>query len=369
MKIIFISREGYQLPGARIRCYNFAKELTKYGIQTEVLSYKDHLGAKDGQEEDSMEDTTRIWHNLKALRKISKDKNIILYLQRIHYHYLAPLLAHETYGNKLVFDMDDWDLGYNPFKRLSYLGSLKGPYLTRKIAATSHCCVASSRYLKEYLSRFNNNTICIPTGVDTSVFQPQDKSLKTRKIVFCWTGTVFREDNVENLLFTIDCFWQLNRKYPEIQLRIIGSGPRMRSILEVTKLKYPHANIELTGWINPAEMPMYLSEIDVGLFPLIQNTKFNLSKSPTKLFEYMAMKKPTVSSCTGELPIIIEDGINGFLALRSDKKSFIEKMEHLIVDHKLRTEMGENALQSVREKYSMEILGKELYTFLLQLEK
>lgn len=369
MKVIFISREGYHLPGARIRCYNFAKELAKYNVQTEVLSYKDQLGARDGQEEVLMEDTHRIWYNLKAFSKLSKEKNAILYIQRIHYHYLAPLLVHEACGNKLIFDMDDWDLGYNPFKRLSYLHSLKGTYLTPKIASESSGCVASSIYIEDYLSQFNNNTAYVPTGVDTSLFYPRNKTSNIKKTVFCWTGTMFREDNVENLLFTIDCFWQLNKKYPDIALQIIGTGPRMRNIIEVTKLKYPFANIELKGWIHPSDIPQHLSNIDIALFPLIQNTKFNHSKSPTKLFEYMAMKKPAVASKIGELSFVIKDGINGFLASTFSKKSFIEKMEILINDHKLRTEMGENALQAVRENFSLEVLGKKLYEFLTKLDK
>lgn len=369
MKVIFVSREGYNLPGARIRCYNFAKELNKYNIETEILSYKDQLGALDGQEEDLMEDTHRIFYNTKAFRKLSKEKNAVFYIQRIHYHYLAPLLAHNVFGNRIVLDIDDWDMGYNPFKRLSYIHSLKGKYLTKKIAKLSCGCVASSNYLQNYLLRYNKNTSYIPTGVDTTLFSPVEKDSNTKNIVFCWTGTMFREDNIENLLFTIDCFWRLNKKYSNIQLQIIGTGPRMRNITEITKLKYPYANIKLLGWINPKEIPLHLSKIDIGLFPLIQRTKFNLSKSPTKLFEYMAMKKPTVSSRTGELSMVIKNGVNGFLADPFNKKSFIEKMEYLINDHKLRTEMGENALQTIKEKYSLEMLGKKLYEFLIDTEK
>lgn len=369
MKIIFISREGYQLPGARIRCYNFAKELSKYNIQTEVLSYKDQLGAKDGKEEDLMEDSQRIWHNLKAFSKLKQNKNAILYIQRIHYHYLAPLLAHETYGNKLVLDMDDWDLGYNPFKRLSYFKPLKGISLTKKIARISVGCVASSEYLLKYLSELNPNTAYIPTGVDTSLFHPIDKSHNNKEIIFSWTGTMFREDNVENLLFIIDCFWQLNKLYSEIQLQIVGTGPRIKGIAEIIQSKYPHANIQIKGWIPPADIPKYLSGIDVGLFPLIQNIKFNLSKSPTKLFEYMAMKKPTVSSNIGELSNVIKDGITGSLAIYNSKESFIEKMENLILNQKIREQMGENALETIREEYSLEALGKRLYKFLAQFEK
>ncbi len=46
MKMIFITREGYNLSGARVRCYGFTQELKKYNIETEVFSFADDLGAK-----------------------------------------------------------------------------------------------------------------------------------------------------------------------------------------------------------------------------------------------------------------------------------------------------------------------------------
>jgi glycosyltransferase involved in cell wall biosynthesis len=116
------------------------------------------------------------------------------------------------------------------------------------------------------------------------------------------------------------------------------------------------------GWIPPDEIPDYLSHIDIGLLPLVQDTKFNKSKSPTKLFEYMAMAKPTVSSNIGEAAEIIQDGENGFLA--KDKEEFIKKMQILIEDSTLRQEMGDKACKTIENNYSLKVLGKRLYEIL-----
>lgn len=92
--------------------------------------------------------------------------------------------------------------------------------------------------------------------------------------------------------------------------------------------------------------------------PLIQNTKFNRAKSPTKLFEYMAMAKPTVSSEIGEAGRIIQNGVNGFLA--KTKEGFIEGMERLIINPDLRKDMGDKARKTVEERYSLDVLTKQL---------
>ena len=46
MKVLFITREGYGLSGARVRCYNFARELAGHGIEARVFSFAEQLGAK-----------------------------------------------------------------------------------------------------------------------------------------------------------------------------------------------------------------------------------------------------------------------------------------------------------------------------------
>ena len=67
MKIVFVTREGYNLSGARVRCYNFARELNKYGIDTKVFSFGDNLGAKYGEKEFKMPFREKIRYNIKTI--------------------------------------------------------------------------------------------------------------------------------------------------------------------------------------------------------------------------------------------------------------------------------------------------------------
>ncbi len=111
-------------------------------------------------------------------------------------------------------------------------------------------------------------------------------------------------------------------------------------------------------WIDPDGIPEYLAGVDVGLLPLIQDTKFNKAKSPTKLFEYMGMAKPTIASDIGEAGNILRDQQTGFLA--KDKKEFVSAMCRLAEDPQRRAEMGDRAREDAERYYSLEILGKRL---------
>ena len=54
MKVVFITRESYRLSGARIRCHGFARQLNLLGVETEILSFADDLGAEYGEREFKM---------------------------------------------------------------------------------------------------------------------------------------------------------------------------------------------------------------------------------------------------------------------------------------------------------------------------
>ncbi len=87
MKVIFIGLSGYEYSFTRVRCYHFAEILKKYGIKTDILSFKDHLTPETT--EAGMFATRidkKLWLTTKALKKLWKEKNAIFYIQKIHYN-------------------------------------------------------------------------------------------------------------------------------------------------------------------------------------------------------------------------------------------------------------------------------------------
>lgn len=358
MKITFITREGYDLSGARVRCYNFARELKKRGVETQVFSFADDLKAKFGDKECQMSNVEKIKLNLKAFGILKKKIGSgMIFMQRLNYHTLAPFLISLSGKNRFIFDCDDWNIREDPRYYFGFPSS-KMEYLTRKIAAFSDACIASSLFLKKYLMNFNPNTFYIPTGVDTEAFYPRQIKADNKSIVFSWVGTAYHKEMGDNLKFLIDCFTELAGKNDNIFLDIVGAG-RYFQEARVSLNCSGSGRIRFKEWISPDKVADYLSGIDVGLLPLIQDTKFNTAKSPTKLFEYMALAKPTVSSRIGEAANIIEHGSNGFLA--KTKEEFISRMLELSLDAGLRRSMGNFARETVERKYSLNVIGRDLF--------
>lgn len=358
MKVIFVTREGYNLAGGRIRAYGFAGEMSKRGIETEVLSYADTLGAGDGVYESSMTLSEKARYNIAAYKKLSREKNAIIILQRVNYHSFGPLLSRIIKKNRLVLDIDDWEIREDPKYLFGFYPASKAEYLTGKIAGLAEFCIAGSRYLKDYISKFNKRVYYIPSCVDTDKFCPDGTDRAEESVKFCWTGTLHRRDDVENVKFIIDCFGEINPGSADISLDIVGDGIYREEVARYVSSRNPGSRINFIGWIHPDRMPEYLNRIDIGLFPLIQDTRFNLAKSPTKLFEYMAMQKATVSSSIGEAAGVIEDGKDGFLA--GNRQIFIDRMQTLARDGALREGVGLNAKRKIIDFYSMRIAGDNL---------
>jgi glycosyltransferase involved in cell wall biosynthesis len=357
IKAIFITRESYQLSGARVRCYNFARQLNLLGFQARVFSFADNLTARCGEKESEMSLFDKLRYNVDAFRDlINTDKDSVFIMQRLNYHSLAPLLVSLLRKNKVIFDCDDWNIREDP-RYYWIFPSSKMEYATRKVAGHSTACIAASRFIENYLSSFSDKVWYVPTGVDTDFFSPRIKQ-DNSKIVFSWAGTVFHPQMRDNILFILSCFTEAAKERDNIFLKLAGCGKYYDDIKKQYANSIYADKIEFCQWIHPDDMPGHLSDIDIGLLPLIQDSRFNKSKSPTKLFEYMAMAKPVIASAVGEARDILNDRKAGFTA--QDKPEFISYMHVLAENKELRESLGARAREKALQDYSLKALGGQL---------
>lgn len=358
MKVYFVTREGYRMAGCRVRCHNFSRALGERGLQTEVISYADDFGAKSGEREREMGVREKAALNLRALKRLaSAGRGDVIVCQRLNYHAVAPYIR-SFRGARFVFDCDDWDMREDPVYHFGFWPSSKMEFLTRCVASRAFHCIAASRYLQEYLGRYSRHVAYVPTGVDTDAFLPGRTPGQGTEFVFSWVGTAYHREMGDNLRFIIDCFSRLASRRSEVRLELAGEGKYYDSLREDPSLPC-RDRIVFRGWVLPDDMPALIARVDAGLLPLVQGSRFNRAKSPTKLFEYMACARPTVSSRLGEAAEAITDGVQGFLAAAPEE--FTEKMERLVSDRALCARMGESARERAVSLFSLRTLGDRLY--------
>jgi glycosyltransferase involved in cell wall biosynthesis len=75
-----------------------------------------------------------------------------------------------------------------------------------------------------------------------------------------------------------------------------------------------------------------------------------LSPIPTSLLEAMSCGCAVVSTATCMIPEIIQNGVNGFIS--NDENELREKIEYLLHNAEARQQLGENARQTIVDKFS-----------------
>ncbi len=371
MRILFIGHSGYGYPHTRVRCYHFAKILsTMPDVETAVLSFRDDLAPHKSEAAmyENLRDREKLILTFKALRRLLHQRNTSLYIQKAHFHAAAPYFLHRLgFLPKYILDYDDYDIPLSNFffrgslNRL-FFGTNKWDEITFRLARNACGCVAASHELSHFLHQYNHRVAYIPTGVDDTLFYPQKNNISKEKFTFFWNGLVWGKPIVQNIIMMAKAFELVAQELPQARLLLVGGGAEWDKLKLYIQNNFSSLPIEFKEWVKPEEMPDILRSVDVGLLPVHGDDLWLRSKSPTKLFEYMASGLPVVATAVGEANKVIEHLENGFLA-RNDRE-FAEGMIRLARSISMRNQIAQKARETIVSQYSMPVLGENLYLFL-----
>jgi glycosyltransferase involved in cell wall biosynthesis len=371
--VIFVAADGYTLAPSRIRAYTFAKACRERGMNAEVLSFFDHLGAPgQGSEAFRMDEQTKLRIAALGADILKINPTAIFYMQKVSYHSLSVAIAAGANSNPVVLDYDDFDFQSHFLPRMSRFLTGVAPFpATAEIAKNSDLCICSSRRLIEILKQFNEKCEFIPTGTDLSVFDVKlrDQAQAARRVgdpvELIWLGDLWGPQIAFDVMMGVEAFTALPPSIRDLaRLTIIGFGDCWGEFKELIATKYGHlTNLVMRERIEPAEAPALLAGCDIGLLPLADNP-FNHCKSPTKMFEYMAMKVAVLGTPVGEVEHIIRDGESGMLA--QDVPGYMRRMGTLILDAGLRRSITEQAYAEVLNGYHLGPMGDRLVELMTQ---
>lgn len=376
LRVLFLTAEGDAVAPARIRCYRFAEELRRRGHQAEVFSFWKDIWKVDGLPGRHYFTFERFAAAIRAYDAL-KDRGFdIVYQQRPTYDLATTALMRWTRGTRVVFDIDDWIFAYQVLP----------PYRLHHVLAhmrhLSETCVVASQLLREAVTGHFDDVNLLPTFVDTDAFRPR-RERAPGPVVFGWNGTVFQDFMAESLRFLVDAFAHAVGRIGsrvDVVLDIVGQGAYLPEVERWFRSTYPGLSVRVRPWVDPARMNDYLDGVDVGLYALatqksdavavhkrcggaiFTNQLFMRSKSPTKVFEYMAKGLPVISTRLGEVAHVVDDGMSGVLC--DTRESLAAAIERLALDRELRESMGKRARAQAEERYSLAHAGEVLESIL-----
>ena len=192
----------------------------------------------------------------------------------------------------------------------------------------------------------------IPSGIDTTRFYKEnidkneiinlkkDLGLKKTDFIVLYVGRIAKEKSID---FLINNFNSVLKRIPKAKMIIVGDGPDIKDLIDLTRKKGLENNIIFTGKAPWTDVPKYYSLCDLFV---------TASKTETQgltVIEAMGASKPVVAIRDESFELMITDKKDGLFF--DDEKSYVDMIYEVYKNKKLRDEISFNA-RLTADKYS-----------------
>lgn len=203
-------------------------------------------------------------------------------------------------------------------------------------------------------------------GVELERFQDAPSKLECRehlelpldKKIVCYAGNIYEGRGIEQLI-------EVAQRLKDIMFLIVGGlDEDVDRYRKIAKSKGAQ-NFELVGFVQHANVPLYLLASDILVMPYTSNmtikggTKAEQFTSPIKLFEYMAAARPIVATSIPSVKEVLEDSVNSILVEPGSAETIYEGLEKVLSDDNLSDSISAKAGHEIN-KYTWEERVKKL---------
>jgi len=287
--------------------------------------------------------------------------------------WIAAKLCHKP----MVLEMNDLVINFgidtgqmNPKSLLTKLGL----FIQNKLPFRADMIIATNFIGKMLVSRGMppERVVVIPMAADINTFHPRRDGTKVKRtfglgdsIVILYQGRVSKAFGIDTLLKAMARVAQKNN---EARLLIVGfhqnrevefeQDEEIISFKRIAEQLGIRNKVIFAGPQPHEAIPDFIAASDICVNPA-PYTIVHRAGSPGKVFEYMAVGKPVVSTALESIEGVIIDGETGLLA-KPDAEDIAEKILWLAENPRIRDKIGKNAREKVVAEYQWEKLGDKL---------
>ncbi|HVU11205.1 MAG TPA: glycosyltransferase family 4 protein [Phototrophicaceae bacterium] len=184
----------------------------------------------------------------------------------------------------------------------------------------------------------------IAYGTDIEMFNPQIDGQQMRRalqfgdqFIVTYAGAMGLANNLDVVLQAAEYL----RDEPSIRIVFFGDG-KERSRLEQTAKERGLTNVTFAGSRPKEQMPQILAASDACL-AILKDIPMFRTTYPNKVFDYMAMARPTVLAIDGVIRQVIEEANGGIYVPPSSDVELAAAIRNLYDDRALCKQLGDNA--------------------------
>ncbi|MFC1966126.1 glycosyltransferase family 4 protein [Chloroflexota bacterium] len=275
--------------------------------------------------------------------------------------YLALKIAKK---NNLPFvyhwlDVLHWLIPFKPFQAI-------GRMVESRVLKQNDVVVAVSGKLKEYVIKLGaspERVKIVKPGISLSKFDPAISGVEIRKqysikeddIVLFFMGWLYHFAGLKEVAMEL-----AKAKNGNLKLLIVGEGDAFNDLQRIREEHNLQDRVILTGKKPYEEIPSFIAASDICLLPAYPWEKIMHDGLPAKIYEYLAMKKPMIST---RLPGVMKEfGEDNGVIYVDQPEDVITKTNELVSSGKLE-QLGLKARRFV-EQYSWDKITDEFETIL-----
>jgi glycosyltransferase involved in cell wall biosynthesis len=137
-------------------------------------------------------------------------------------------------------------------------------------------------------------------------------------------------------------FSGIHHQVPTVRFLVVGRGRNNEEalLLEAARAGGYAGNLLMAGWVEPGELPDYLSAGDVAIYPFA-DTLVNRCKCPAKATELLMAGCPLVADRVGQLAEYVQAGVSGMLCEPDDWDGMAGEAVALLQDAERQRAIGE----------------------------
>lgn len=232
----------------------------------------------------------------------------------------------------------------------------------RRIAREVDRIVVWTEHEREALCRLYDaefsNVAIIPPGVDTNRFKPMEIGLCRELLgvngnrVVLYVGRLERLKGLDILLRTLASLEEAD----DVRLIVVGGSEGSLELQRLRRLAKELGiarRVDFLGSVDRDRLPVYYGSADVCVLPSYYES-FGLAA-----LEAAACGKPVVASKVGGLPSVVRDGETGYLINWRCPGPFVDRVELLLENSRLRRDFGA-AARAHAETMTWELSAKKL---------
>ena len=172
------------------------------------------------------------------------------------------------------------------------------------------------------------------------------KDLKDRRNLIGFISHLNEGKGITNFVKAIPL---ISKERDDLEFLIGGDGPLFNEVKDELKSNRCYDKVELTGWIPHDELPEYLNELKLLVFPSYSEGLPNI------IPESMACGAVVLATPVGGVPDLIKDGETGFIMGNNSPKSIAENVLRAL-NYPKSDKIVKNARKLIEKEYTYKVV-------------